>query len=88
MLLPEELRREFNEEMRRYQEESQMPLLSGIELEAMQKGLEEGIQQGIQQGILQNAREDAIAVLEIRFERVPPEVIEAVNQIEDTIHLC
>jgi hypothetical protein len=79
MVLPEELRREFNEELRRYQEENRMPLLSWIELEAMQKGLEEGIQQGI----LQTAREAVLEVLEARFELVPPEVVEAINRIED-----
>jgi hypothetical protein len=76
MVLPEELQREFQEELKRYQEESQMPLLSRIELEAKQEG--------IQEGILQNAREAVLEVLETRFEVVPLEVIEAVNQIEDT----
>jgi hypothetical protein len=76
MVLPEELQREFKEELRRYQEESKMPLLSRIELEAKQEGL--------QQGILQTAREAVLDVLEIRFEVVPSELIEVVNRIEDT----
>ncbi|MEW6494254.1 MAG: hypothetical protein AB1589_17340 [Cyanobacteriota bacterium] len=49
-----------------------MPLLSWIEIEAMQEG------------ILQTARENVLEVLEVRFEVVPSEVIEAVNRIEDT----
>lgn len=53
-----------------------MPLLSRIELEAKQEGL--------QQGILQTVREAVLEVLETRFEGVPLEVMEAVNQIEDT----
>ena len=76
MVLPQELQREFKEELRRYQEESHMPLLSRIELEAKQEGLEEGI--------LQTAHEMVLEVLETRFEVVPQEVIEAFNQIEDT----
>ncbi len=80
MVLPEQLQREFKEELRRYQEGSQMPLLSRIELEAKQEGIEEGLQQGI----LQTAREAVLDVLEIRFEVVPSELIEVVNRIEDT----
>ncbi len=56
-----------------------MPLLSRMELRAMQAG--------IQQGTLRNARESVIEVLEIRFEVVPPELIEAINEIEDTSFL-
>lgn len=75
MTLPEELQRGFEEQLSRYQEERQMPLLSRMELRAMQRGIE--------QGAVQNAREAVLEVLEIRFEAVPPELIEAVNQIED-----
>lgn len=80
MVLPQELQREFKEELSRYQEDSQMPFLSRIELDAKQEGIEEGLQQGI----LQTAREAVLEVLETRFEVVPSEVMEAVNQIEDT----
>ncbi len=83
MVLPQELQREFKEELKRYQEDSQMPLLSRIELEAKQEGLEEGRQQGLEEGILQTAHEMVLEVLETRFEVVPSQMIEAVNQIED-----
>ena len=56
-----------------------MPLLSRMELRAMQEGIE--------QGALQNARESVVEVLEIRFEVVPPELIEAINEIDDTSFL-
>lgn len=39
MVLPEELQREFKEELGRYQEERQMPFLSRIGLEAKQEGI-------------------------------------------------
>ena len=64
-----------------------MPLLSRIELEAKQEGFQQGFQEGFQQGILQGAREVLLVVLEVRFEVVPPELIEIVNQIEDTSFL-
>ncbi len=44
-----------------------MPVLSHMEL----------------RGILQNARESVLEVLEVRFAAVPPELIEAINQIKD-----
>lgn len=91
MVLPEELQREFKEELRRYQEARQMPFISRVELEAKQEGIQEGIEQGIAQGIaqgiergaVQTLRQIVIGILETRFEVVPPEVIEAINGIED-----
>ncbi|NET57027.1 MAG: hypothetical protein F6K47_12940 [Symploca sp. SIO2E6] len=38
---------------------------------------------GIQQGVVQNSRESIIEALTVRFEVVPPEVSEVINQIED-----
>ena len=91
MTLPNELQRSFEEQLTRYQEERKMPLLSRMELRAMQKGIEQGIEQGrqegIEQGSLQTARESVLEVLEIRFEVVPLELIEAINEIEDTSFL-
>ena len=79
MVLPQELQQEFKEELSRYQEDSQMPFLSRIELDAKQEGIEEGIQEGI----VRTLREDAIAILEVRFGEVAPELIEVINTIED-----
>jgi hypothetical protein len=71
MVLPEELQREFKEELWRYQEESQMPLLSRIELDAKQEG------------ILETRRDDVITILEVRFGEVAPTLIERINAIEE-----
>jgi len=71
MSLPEQLQRRFEVKLTSYQEERQMPVLSRMEL------------RGMQAGILQNARESVLEVLDVRFEVVPTEVIEAVKQIED-----
>ena len=65
----------------------------GIE-QGMQKGLEQGIQKGIQEGIykgieqgreeglLLEAREMVIDAVSERFDVCPPDVISAVNRIE------
>jgi len=74
MTLPQELQRNFEAQLRRYQEDRRMPLLSHMELRAMQKGIE----QGRQEGALQTARESLIEALEIRFQVVPLELIEAI----------
>ena len=52
-----------------------MPLLSRIELEAKQEGIEEGI--------LETRREDIITILEVRFGEVAPTLIERIDAIKD-----
>ena len=48
---------------------------------------EKGMQQGMQQGIIQNAKENIIEVLELRFEKISPEIIDKINQINDPAKL-
>lgn len=67
IVLPQELQREFKEELSRYQEDSQMPFLSRIELDAK----------------LETLREDVITILEVRFGEVPPELREVINTLQD-----
>ena len=71
MTLPEELQQSFEEQLNRYQEERRMPVLSHMEI------------RGMQRGIVQTARESVLEVLTVRFEVVPSEVIDTINQIED-----
>ncbi|NET61940.1 MAG: hypothetical protein F6K47_39235 [Symploca sp. SIO2E6] len=80
MALPPKLQDSFEEQLKRYQQERQMPLLSNMEIRAMQRGIE----QGIERGTVQTARESVLEVLTMRFEIVLPELIEAINQIEDS----
>jgi hypothetical protein len=75
MILPEEAESEFKEEIRRFEEDLQMPYVTSVERLARQEG------------ILQQVREDVIDVLTVRFEDVPPSTVEAINRIEDTARL-
>jgi len=75
MALPPELQQQFKQEVKTYQEERKMPLLSRIEEEAMEAG--------IQRGILQTRREDIKEILEMRFENIPLSLNEALNKIND-----
>ncbi len=36
-----------------------------------------------QEGMLQSSRENVVEVLQVRFENIPSELIEAINQIEE-----
>ncbi|GFE71940.1 transposase [Chroococcus sp. FPU101] len=75
MTLPDRIESEFKQEIRRFEEDLQMPYVTSVERLARQEGLDEGI--------LQKGREDVIDVLTIRFSDVPPSLVEAINQIED-----
>ena len=48
---------------------------------------DKGMQQGMQQGIIQKAKEDVIEVLELRFGKVSPEIIDKINQTNDPAKL-
>lgn len=86
MALPSALERELKAEVRRYQEERQMPFLSQMELMAIEEGREKGREEGLQQG-LQIVRESVLAALQVRFETVPPELVEVINNSADITRL-
>jgi len=56
-----------------------MPYVTSVERLARQ----EGLSQGIAEGIIQKGREVILDVLEVRFQEVPTEVIQKINEIED-----
>ena len=66
-------------EIQHFEEENQMPYVTSVERLARQ----EGLSQGIAEGIIQKGREVILDVLEIKFQEVPTEVIEKINEIED-----
>ncbi len=79
MSLPSELEQEFQQELSQYEEEQRMPYITSVE----RMGIEKGKLQGKLEGILQKGRETVIDALEIRFENVPSDLVDAINQIED-----
>ena len=85
--LPEAAEQEFKREIQDFEEENQMPYITSVERLARQEGLQQGISQGISQGIaegiIQKGREVILDVLEVRFQEVPTEVIQKINEIED-----
>ena len=75
MILPEELKREFPTEVYNYEEEKKMPYITSIE--------QIGWEKGEQIGLVKSAKESIITVLETRFENVPTNIVEAINQINN-----
>jgi hypothetical protein len=71
MALPEELQQSFEQKLTSYEEERKMPLLSRME--------ERGTRQTLQSTI--------IHILQVRFETVPPELINEINSLEDILEL-
>ena len=67
MALPDNLQLNFEAQVKRYKEETKMPLLSRMELRAQK----------------QTARESVLEVLELRFKPMPTEIAEAIDVIED-----
>ena len=81
--LPEAAEQEFKREIQDFEEENQMPYITSVERLARQEGISQGISQGIAEGIIQKGREDVIEVLEVRFQEVPTEIIQKINEIQD-----
>ena len=71
MVLDERWETRFDEALRRYEEERTMPTLSPYQRRFIAKGELEGL------------REALLVTLEVRFNGVPQDIIDAVNQIED-----
>ncbi len=83
MTLPESLQQSFDTKLQQDQESRKMPILSNIERRAMEAGRQEGMQTGLQQGMLQTARSNVLEVLTVRFNSVPLDLTNRVNQIAD-----
>ncbi|MUG98665.1 hypothetical protein F7734_42800 [Scytonema sp. UIC 10036] len=75
MVLPQELARGFQEEVRSYEERKRMRYVTSIERLAKEDGKQEGI--------VDNARESVIEVLDTRFGEVPNQVVDVTNLIND-----
>ncbi len=83
MTLPQELEQQFKAEVIRDREAKQMRFMSQIEEMAMEEGIEVGITRATQQ----TAREDALEVLQVRFGDIPPEVVAAINGVNEVATL-
>jgi flagellar biosynthesis/type III secretory pathway protein FliH len=99
MALPEELELKLDEKIAAYEEEQEMPYITGIERrgiekgrqlglqqglqQGMQKGMQKGMQQGLQQGRLGKIRQSITTVLQKRFDNVSPTLLESLNALSE-----
>ena len=67
MALPIELQASFEEKLTNYQEDKKVPLLSNIEIRAIER----------------TRREDIIKLLQKRFGNLSESLVENINQIDD-----
>jgi hypothetical protein len=72
--LPEDLDREFREELIAFEEETQMPYVTSVERIGIQKGLQQGLEQGRQEGRQEGRKEGEAAILlrQISLKFGPP----------------
>ncbi|AFZ60506.1 Rpn family recombination-promoting nuclease/putative transposase [Anabaena cylindrica FACHB-243] len=68
MALSEELQSSFEERLANYQEEIKMPLLTNIERRAIER----------------TQKQDIIKLLQVRFGNIPENLVEKINQVDDT----
>ncbi|WP_373481202.1 hypothetical protein [Geminocystis sp.] len=71
MSLPKELQQSLNLKIIKYEEERKMPLISPFEQMAMEKGIQQNLQNNI------------VSILQKRFEVIPSELIDKINNIND-----
>ena len=75
MTLQKDSDNDFLEDIRRFEEKTNMQYVTSIERLAREEGL------------IEKGREDVIDVLQIRFGELPNELVDKVNQIEDVTQL-
>jgi predicted transposase YdaD len=83
MILPQEMSEQFKTDLIRFEEEARMPYVTSIERLALQKGHQKGRQEGRQEGKQEGVRESIVETLQVRFERVAPELIAILEQIQE-----
>ncbi|AFZ45885.1 hypothetical protein PCC7418_3781 [Halothece sp. PCC 7418] len=72
MVLPDALQKEFNDQVKQATEETEMPLLSHLELEAKEEGRKEGRKEGQKEG--QKEEKQAVALNFLRMGLSPEQV--------------
>jgi hypothetical protein len=67
IFLPQELQRDFSDEIERFEEERKMPYVTTIERMGIEKGLQKGLEQGMQQGMQQASENFVLRYLQRQF---------------------
>lgn len=87
MVLDDKREARFDAELRTIEEKHQMPTLPPRQVRLIARNRQEAELEGELKGQLNTLRTDIADVLEIRFEAVPVDITEQLNQIDDVSHL-
>lgn len=82
MVLPEDIKLKFHEEIIKYEEEKNMSFITTAESIGIKKGMEKGIERGIKKGALKRSGEAVIDVLQIRFGFTHDETVKDIEKIK------
>ena len=75
MTLPDTMEKEFQQEIRNFEEGNTMRYVTNFERIVREDGISEGMRQ--------KGRETVIEALEVRFQEVPTDIVESISSLED-----
>lgn len=91
MPLPEDLEEAFRADVFAYEEEKNIPYLSSIERNALQKGIEQGMEEGLEQGMEKGLEKGLLEginlALHAKFGRQGQTLMDKVRALDDLAEL-
>ena len=87
IMLPQNLKARFRDDIRKVATENDMPFMTPYEIDALEKGRAEGRTEGRTEGLVQAKRDDIVRILRIRFGGVPATVASRIAAIDDLASL-
>ncbi len=80
--LPKTVEQQFALELDHYEEQQKMRYITSIEQNGIEKGLRQGLEQGFKQE-LKTSRKYILDVLTLRFQQIPEDIENSLQQIDD-----
>ena len=80
--LPKTVEQQFALELDHYEEQQKMRYITSIEQKGIEKGLRQGLEQGLEQE-LKTSRKYILDVLILRFQQIPEDIENNLQQIDD-----
>ena len=84
LVLPEELGRQFQQELAEYEAAMSTPYITSIERQGLEKGFRQGRERGQEEGELRSLRRTLKKLLSQRFGTLPERIEQQIEQAEQT----